>query len=73
MNNLESIIDKKGIDLEKIIGQLEKELIIKAIHAADGVKKRAAKLLGISFRSMRYRIEKFNLGSSDDGDLEEMG
>ncbi len=51
-----------GVDLDKVIGQIEKELVIKAIHAANGVKKHAAKLLGISFRSMRYRVEKYNLG-----------
>lgn len=59
-------ITEDGIDLDKVIGQIEKELLVKAIHATNGVKKRAAKLLNISFRSMRYRVEKYNLGSSDD-------
>lgn len=58
-----------GIDLQKVLDQLERELLIKAIHQANGVKKRAAKLLGITFRSMRYRVEKFNLGGVDDEDL----
>ncbi len=61
-------ITEEGIDLEKVLGQIEKELIIKAIHAAGGVKKRAASLLDISFRSMRYRVEKYNLGSISDED-----
>ena len=65
-------ITDEGIDLEKVLGQIEKELIIKAIHAANGVKKRAAGLLDISFRSMRYRVEKYNLGSiSDEDDMDE--
>ena len=59
-------ITEEGIDLDKVIGQIEKELIIKSIHASGGVKKRAAKLLGITFRSMRYRAEKYNLGSISD-------
>ena len=59
-------IGDDGVDLDKIIGQIEKELLIKAIHAANGVKKRAAKLLNISFRSMRYRVEKYSLGAADD-------
>ena len=59
-------ITEDGIDLEKVLGQIEKELIIKAIHEANGVKKRAASLLDISFRSMRYRVEKYNLGSISD-------
>lgn len=55
-----------GVDLESILGQIEKELLIKAIHQANGVKKRAAKLLNITFRSMRYRVDKYNLGNDDD-------
>ncbi len=64
-------ITEEGVDIDKIMGQIEKELLIKAIHTANGVKKRAAKLLNISFRSMRYRVEKFSLGSATDEDLEE--
>ena len=60
-----------GIDLDNIIGHIEKELIVKAVHKADGVKKKAAKLLGITFRSMRYRIRKYNLHGPGDEELEE--
>lgn len=59
-------IGTDGIDLDKVLGQIEKELLIKAIHAAGGVKKKGAKLLHITFRSMRYRVEKYNLGTMDD-------
>jgi two-component system response regulator PilR (NtrC family) len=59
-------ITDEGIDLDKVMGHIEKELLVKAIHAAGGVKKRAAKLLGITFRSMRYRFEKYGLGTIDD-------
>ena len=64
-------VTTEGVDLDKIIGQIEKELIIKAIHTADGVKKRAAKLLSITFRSMRYRVEKYNLGSISEDELDD--
>ena len=64
-------ITDEGLDLDKIMGQMEKELLIKAIHAANGVKKKAAKLLNITFRSMRYRVEKYSLGSLGDDDLED--
>jgi two-component system response regulator PilR (NtrC family) len=64
-------IGPEGIDLDKIIGQIEKELLIKAIHVANGTKKRAAKLLNISFRSMRYRVEKYGLGTMNEEDDEE--
>jgi two-component system response regulator PilR (NtrC family) len=63
-------VTEDGVDLDKILGQIEKELLVKAIHTADGVKKRAAKLLNISFRSMRYRVEKYNLGSMGEEDEE---
>lgn len=61
-------IGADGIDLDKILGQIEKELIIKAIHNTNGIKKRAAKLLHITFRSMRYRVEKYGLGTMDEAD-----
>ncbi len=64
-------ITDEGVDLENIIGHIEKELIVKAIHKANGVKKKAAKLLGITFRSMRYRIRKYNLHGPGDEELEE--
>ena len=61
-------VGPEGVELEKVISQIEKELLIKAIHQANGVKKKAAKLLGITFRSMRYRVEKYNLGTITDED-----
>ncbi len=64
-------IGDEGLDLDKVMGQIEKELLVKAIHSAGGIKKKAAKLLHISFRSMRYRIEKYNLGVVGDDELDD--
>lgn len=64
-------VGEDGLDLDKVVGQIEKELLVKAIHSAGGVKKKAAKLLKISFRSMRYRIEKYNLGVVGDDELDD--
>ncbi len=64
-------VGEDGLDLDKVVGQIEKELLVKAIHSANGVKKKAAKLLKISFRSMRYRIEKYNLGVVGDDELDD--
>lgn len=64
-------VTEDGLDLDKVIGQIEKELIIKAIHQTNGIKKKAAKLLGITFRSMRYRVEKYNLGTITDDELDD--
>ncbi len=41
--------------------RVEKDLILQALKEAGGIKKRAAKILGISFDSIRYRIEKLGL------------
>ncbi len=59
-------IPSGGLDLEKAVGEYEKTLLLKALDRAGGVKRRAAKLLNISFRSMRYRLEKFGLGGGEE-------
>ncbi len=64
-------VTEEGIELDKVMGQIEKELLIKAIHTAGGIKKRAAKLLNITFRSMRYRVEKYNLGVIGDDEMDD--
>ncbi|NIQ37161.1 MAG: response regulator [Proteobacteria bacterium] len=61
--NLE--IPKEGIDLERVVENLEKTLILKALEKTKGVKKRAADLLNINFRSMRYRLEKYRINNSE--------
>lgn len=66
------IDDQKGIDLEKLTADFERTLLTKALQQTGGVKKKAAKLLSISFRSMRYRVDKYGLGNlSVDDDEEE--
>ena len=39
---------------------------MRALEQAGGVRKRAAALLGISFRSLRYRLEKLGIDKGDD-------
>ena len=56
----------EGVNLEQLVGEFERALIDKALARASGVRKNAAKLLGISFRSLRYRLAKLGVGSSDD-------
>jgi len=66
------IDEQTGIDLEKLVADFERTLLTKALQQTGGVKKRAAKLLKISFRSMRYRVDKYALGNlSVDDDEEE--
>ncbi len=46
-----------GISLENV----EKQLILSALERAGGNKSQAARLLGLSRDTFRYRLEKFNL------------
>ncbi|MCB9543569.1 MAG: sigma-54 dependent transcriptional regulator [bacterium] len=55
-----------GIDLEDVVGNVERRLIEQALAATNGRKKEAARLLGISFRSLRYRLEKLNMKADGD-------
>lgn len=59
-----------GMDLEKVVGEFEKSIIVKALHRTNGIKKEAAKLLNVSFRSLRYRIEKYELQVDNEDDDE---
>jgi two-component system response regulator PilR (NtrC family) len=51
-------LPEDGIDLESVLASVERKLIDKAMQMSKGVKKKAADLLGISFRSFRYRLLK---------------
>ena len=59
-------IPNEGIDLEKIVEDLERTLLLKALDKTKGIKKKAAELLHINFRSMRYRLEKYGLNHGVD-------
>lgn len=64
-------ITSEGIDLEKLTADFERTLLVKALQQTGGIKKKAAKLLKISFRSMRYRVDKYSLGNLSIDDDEE--
>jgi DNA-binding NtrC family response regulator len=55
----------EGIDVE----ELEKDLLHKAMKKANGVAARAAKLLGMSYKTFWYRWEKMNSRSSKEEPL----
>ncbi len=63
-------LPEDGADLNELLADYERALILEALERAGGVKKRAAMHLGISFRSLRYRLEKLCLEDprSDDGE-----
>jgi len=51
----------KGVALDTIIEEIERAYLKKALECCSGNKNKAAELLGISFRSLRYRLDKLNL------------
>ena len=53
----EFVLPEKGLNLD----DLEKQLIMQALTKTAGNKALAAKLLGLSYDSLRYQIKKFNL------------
>ncbi len=61
-------IPDSGLDLDAYLGGIEKDILLKALEKTGGVRKRAAELLGITFRSIRYRLAKF--GIDPDGEEE---
>jgi two-component system response regulator PilR (NtrC family) len=55
------VLPEKGFDLEQHVQHLEREFIAEALRRSNGVKVKAAELLGMSFRSFRYYMKKYNL------------
>jgi two-component system response regulator PilR (NtrC family) len=59
-------LPQEGIDLDNVLGNLEQNLLQQALDRTRGAKQKAAELLGISFRSFRYRLAKYGLAGEDD-------
>lgn len=53
-----------GTDLDSLLESYERALLDKALTQAGGNRTRAARILGVSFRSLRYRLKKY--GYSED-------
>jgi two-component system response regulator PilR (NtrC family) len=60
----------EGCALDSVLGEVERRLMLQALERTGGVRKAASRLLGISFRSLRYRLEKhaIHVPGDDDGD-----
>lgn len=57
-----------GCNLDEVVNEVERRLITASLERTGGVRTAAAKLLGISFRSMRYRLAKLGLGEDETPD-----
>ena len=55
-----------GVNLDQLVNDFERTWVTRALERTGGVRKKAAGLLGISFRSLRYRLEKLGIDKGDD-------
>jgi two-component system response regulator PilR (NtrC family) len=58
-------LQHQGMSLDQALEGVERQLLTEALHESKGNATKAAGLLGISFRSIRYRLEKLGLKDSD--------
>ena len=60
-------LPETGLDLERHLEEYERTILIKALERTDGNRTEAARLLKVSFRSMRYRLSKLGITGVDTG------
>jgi two-component system response regulator PilR (NtrC family) len=51
----------RGVSLDGILEEIERGYLRKALDCSNGNKNKAADLLGVSFRSLRYRLDKLGI------------
>ena len=59
--SLDGALGTRGLPLHDFLDQVEREAILKALEATRFNKTAAAKLLGITFRSLRYRLDRLGI------------
>jgi len=55
-----------GLDLQAHLDAIERRILEQALARCGGVKTEAARLLSLTFRSLRYRLAKHGLGDKED-------
>ena len=58
-------IPDSGVDMDFLVEEMERKFLEKALEKAGGVKKDAAKYLKLSFRSFRYKLNKYSMGKAE--------
>jgi two-component system response regulator PilR (NtrC family) len=51
-----------GVDLQAHLDAIERRLLEQALERTGGVKTEAARVLSLTFRSLRYRLAKYGIG-----------
>jgi len=60
-------------DLDAWLGGLERSVLVRALEKTGGAQKQAARLLEMTFHSLRYRLKKHRLLSDAESDEDEPG
>jgi two-component system response regulator PilR (NtrC family) len=60
-----------GVPLEDYLQEIERSELLRALDATHWNRTAAAKRLGMTFRSLRYRLQKLSLDQSNDDEEQE--
>jgi two-component system response regulator PilR (NtrC family) len=60
-----AVLPESGVDLQAQLDALERQMLEAALERAGGVKTEAARLLSVTFRSLRYRLAKYGIGGGN--------
>ena len=58
---LSSSVPRDLFPLDETLAKIEKEILLEALQKSGGVQSRAAKILGISERSLWHRVKKYRI------------
>jgi two-component system response regulator PilR (NtrC family) len=61
-------LPETGCNLDDVLSEVERRLVLQALERSGGVRTTAAKLLGVTNRSLRYRLQKLSLATDEDVD-----
>jgi two-component system response regulator PilR (NtrC family) len=57
---------KGALQLDAVLGEVERAYVLAALEHAGGVRKRAAELLSVTSSSLKYRLKKLGIDDAED-------
>ncbi|MGH7898386.1 MAG: sigma-54 interaction domain-containing protein [Candidatus Binatia bacterium] len=63
-------METRSSNLDAELETLERKFLDEALRRAGGIRKRAAEILGINYRSLRHRLSKYGYGDPDSKDFQ---
>jgi DNA-binding NtrC family response regulator len=65
-DHVDLTLPPRGVHLNEALEQLERQLILRAVEEARGVKTRTAELLGIKPSALYYKLQKHGIRTGND-------